>query len=65
MSPLTVSRRATLAETPFGRPIGTASTDILPAVPDSLGRYPRMEPGRDFFEVILEKSDPPAAAPRA
>ena len=29
---------------------------------DVLGRYPRWELSRDFFEVVLEKGDPPAAA---
>ncbi len=29
---------------------------------DVLGRYPRWELSRDFFEVVLEKVDPPAAA---
>ncbi len=30
---------------------------------DVLGRYPRWELSKDFFEVVLEKGDPPAAAP--
>jgi hypothetical protein len=32
---------------------------------DQLGRYPRWELTKDFFEVVLERVDPPAApAPR-
>lgn len=30
---------------------------------DILGRYPRWELSKDFFEVVLEKADPPTAAP--
>jgi len=32
---------------------------------DVLGRYPRWELSRDFFEVVLEKAEPPASRERA
>lgn len=32
---------------------------------DVLGRYPRWELSRDFFEVVLEKAEPPAPRERA